>query len=249
MLKLVEKVESLQNLLLAVATGGTAPSAEYKILREELLGESSLRDILPRFVITCRDVAQFWPFIKGKFQTYRERREFIWSEFEAVLRAAEQGQSPVADVASAVLHDYSADGVHAYWRKALERKATDPEGAITLARTLLESVCKHVLDDLAKPYDPAADLPTLYGAVARELNLSPSQHTEQVFRQILSGCHSVVQGLGTLRNRLSDSHGAGRVAARPAARHAELAVNLAGSMAAFLVETANGRSERPRSVA
>ena len=48
---------------------------------------------------------------------------------------------------------------------------------------------------------------------------------------------SVVQGLGTLRNRLSDAHGIGMSASRPAPRHAELAVNLAGSMAGFLVAT------------
>jgi hypothetical protein len=74
------------------------------------------------------------------------------------------------------------------------------------------------------------------------MKLAPSDHTEQAFKQILGGCYSVVNGLGTLRNRLSDSHGQGSQPVRPAARHADLAVNLAGAMATFLVETWRDRT-------
>jgi len=69
------------------------------------------------------------------------------------------------------------------------------------------------------------------------LNLSPSQHTEQIFKQILGGCHSVVQGIGALRNKLGDAHGKGAVSYKPSPRHSALAVNLSGAMAVFLVET------------
>jgi hypothetical protein len=62
-------------------------------------------------------------------------------------------------------------------------------------------------------------------------------HTEQVFKQILGGCATVVNSLAGIRNKLSDAHGKGKLAARAAPRHAELAVNLAGSVCAFLVAT------------
>jgi hypothetical protein len=87
----------------------------------------------------------------------------------------------------------------------------------------------------------SADLPKLYGLTSRQLNLSPSQHTEQLFKQILGGCQTVVEGLGALRNRHSDAHGKGVAVARPAPRHAELAVNLAGTMATFLLQTWEAR--------
>jgi hypothetical protein len=118
----------------------------------------------------------------------------------------------------------------------MERRETDPQGAITLAGTLLESVCKHILDDRGVVYENDGDLPGLYKLVAK-LNLSPSQHSEAVFRQILGGCTAVVEGLGALRNRLSDAHGQGKRPVKPAPRHAELAVNLAGAVALFLVAT------------
>ncbi len=113
----------------------------------------------------------------------------------------------------------------------------DPEGAITAARTLLETVCKHVIEEEGSSYNDKDDLPKLYGDASKLLNIAPSQHTEEVFKQILGGCISVVVGLGTLRNRVSDSHGQGKRAVKPAPRHAQLAVNLAGTMATFLIET------------
>ncbi len=116
------------------------------------------------------------------------------------------------------------------------RRHSEPEGAITAARTLLETVCKYILDEAGETYGDD-DLPKLYNKTAKLLNLSPSQHTEEAFKAILGGCHTVVQNLGTLRNRIGDAHGQGKNPVRPLPRHAALAVNLAGSMATFLVET------------
>jgi hypothetical protein len=55
--------------------------------------------------------------------------------------------------------------------------------------------------------------------------------------RLLGGAMNLVNGIGTLRNRLSDSHGPGGKPVRPSPRHASLAVNLAGGVATFLVET------------
>ena len=99
---------------------------------------------------------------------------------------------------------------------------------------------KRIPDEAGESYGDE-DLPKLYGKTARVLNLALSQHTEETSRGILGGVHSVVLNLGTLRNRIVDAHGQGRNAVRPAPRHASLAVNLAGSMATFLIETWNGR--------
>jgi len=141
---------------------------------------------------------------------------------------------------SEALYSFDPDGVHRAWERALGRRHEDPEGAITAARTLLETVCKRILDEAKHTYGDD-DLPKLYSKTAKVLNLSPSQHTEDTLTAILGGCHTVVQNLGTLRNRIGDAHGQGRNPVRPAPRHAALAVNLAGSMATFLVETWQNR--------
>ena len=78
-------------------------------------------------------------------------------------------------------------------------------------------------------------------SLLKALKLAPDDHSEQVFKQILGSCQSVVESLGALRNKLGDAHGGGPKKAKPAARHAELAVNLSGSMATFLVATWEAR--------
>ncbi len=240
----LRKVESLKNLLVARATGGSdaLDGAEYILLRRTLLADQHIAEKLPRFVMTCRSLNEFWGVVKMKSPNYAGRREFLRQEFDPLLTMLEsESRTPSDAFVSATVVRFSPGYIQETWQKALERRATDPEGAITASRTLLESVCKHILDAAGATYDDSADLPKLYGLTSRHLNLSPSQHTEQLFKQILGGCQTVVEGLGALRNRHSDAHGKGAAGARPVPRHAELAVNLAGTMATFLLQTWEAR--------
>jgi hypothetical protein len=241
---LFEEAESLQNLLVSEATGGSEDEAEYTRLRQVVLAEPSIEPLVPRFVRTSRSLGQFWQFIKNKFGKYAERRQYLWDEFRPMMDLLERGGSAPSDlVVTASLEKFDASHVQAAWSKALDRRSSDPEGAITMARTLLESVCKHILEEASVTYDESPDISKLYKQTAEHLKLAPSQHTEAVFKQILGGCTAVVEGLGALRNRLSDSHGKGKAGVKPAPRHAELAVNLAGALAIYLLATKNARDE------
>ena len=234
-----DEVALLQDIMVARAVGATHPQEhQYEVLRRDLLGNAHVEPFLPGFVRDSRNLAQFWPFIRDKFPTYKQRREFIWNEFRPALDRLEGHlKEPTDDRVSGVLDKFDEAHVRRIWERAIDRREVDPEGAITAARTLLESVCKHILDDAKVTYAEKDDLPKLYGLVAKELHLAPGQHEEPVFKQILGGCHAVVEGLGSMRNKLGDAHGKGKKAVKPAARHAALAVNLAGAMAMFLVET------------
>ncbi|MFC1485764.1 abortive infection family protein [Candidatus Latescibacterota bacterium] len=86
-------------------------------------------------------------------------------------------------------------------------------------------------------YSRNPDINELYQVVSKALNLSSKQHEEPLFKQILGGCSSIVSGLGKIRNRMGDAHGKGRLLYRPTPRHAELAINLSGSMVLFLLQT------------
>lgn len=243
--ELFEQIESIKNMMIARATGSDPSDAEYKKLRAELLGNPLIKSKLPRFMRTCRTLDEFWGFIQPKFGQYAKRRRFLQDEFDPVLTFLEEStQAPMDEAITETLTTLDSASVQAAWQKALERRNDDPEGAITSARTLLEAVCKHILDEDSISYDDKDDIPKLYGRVAKHLNLSPSQHTEKLFKQILGGAHAVVEGLGALRNKLSDAHARGKKAAHPAPRHAELAVNLAGTMAQFLVATRDARKNK-----
>lgn len=240
----IERARLLQNILVARATAaGPGDEVGYNVVRQTLIEDQGLRALLPEFVRTCRTLGQFWAFISGQAGTYQERRQIIWTGFAPIFDHLEgRHRTPVDLVASPTLTSFDPDGVRAYWERALQRRNEDPEGAITLARTLLETVCKQILDELHIAYRDAEELPMLYGKVAAALNLAPSQHTEESFRVILGSCQQVVERLGTLRNRIGDAHGRGVRPVRPQARHASLAVNLSGAMATFIIETYQART-------
>jgi hypothetical protein len=244
--ELLEKAEELKKLLVMRATEGGGDDSEYQVLRRALLSEPRVNDKLPLFLKSCRTLSEFWGFIKSQSPKWAERREILRSVFDPLLTALETGLgTPADDAVSAKLSTINADNVRRAWSTALERRTRDPEGAITMAKTLLEHVCKHILDERGTSYTDKDDLPKLYHKVAEQLNLAPSQHTEETFRKILGATQTIVNGLGELRNSLSDAHGKGKLAANPSLRHAELAVNLAGTMATFLVATWETKKDNP----
>ena len=79
------KIETFQNLLLDIATGGSGDESEFQKLRTELTENEKLKKFLPDFLITIRSTGQFWQFIKFKYPTYAERRTYLWNEFAKSL--------------------------------------------------------------------------------------------------------------------------------------------------------------------
>jgi Abortive infection C-terminus len=234
-----ERADALVSLLVDRATGASPDETDFLALRKYFVDHPELSPILPTWFVSKRSLNQFWGFIKNRFSTYAERRTYLWSEFEPLLARVEVGTvSPAEDSILEGLKLFNAEAVTQSWRRIVQRAQSDPEGAITASRNLLETVLKHVLDERGISYDhDGCDLPELYRLVSKELGLAPEQHQEPIFKQVLGGCSGIVSGLGSLRNKLGDAHGKGINRARPAVRHAKLALNLAGSMALFLIET------------
>lgn len=234
-----DRVEYLQSLVLTKATGGEVNDIHYKEIRQHLIENPNYSELIPRWVKTNRNIDQFWQFIKNKFPTYAERRVFLNDGLNPLLEYIETKQIlPPAKSIDEMLSKFDANGIHFAWQKALERKAQDPEGAITISRSILESVCKHILHAKNIEFNETnIEISELYRLTSKELNLSPDQHTEKIFKQILGGCSGIINGLGTLRNKHGDAHGSSPRAVKPKPRHAELAVNLAGTMSLFLIST------------
>lgn len=231
----------LHFMIARVTDGGEVDRQEFVAARKKILNDPTGRKHAPQCVLICREPDAVWSYIKGHdpdLPTYESRRFFLRSEFEPLLDALESvNEAPIDELVGDQAETLNATSIEQAWAKALDRRHSDPEGAITSARTMLESVCKTILDDREVAYKESDDLPRLYRKVSASLGIAPSNHTEEQFKAILGGCATVVQELGSLRNRVSDSHGPGRVAYKPAPRHAALAVNLAGSMALFLMQT------------
>lgn len=240
-----ERVIRIKSQLINCATGdGYSGPDDYEALRLDWLRHPRLKYLIPSEIKEHRTLGEFRKFTQT-LGGYKDRRAFIIEMLREVLSGLEaEEQSPSDGLVTGKISIVDSDHIKEAWAKALERRASDPDAAITSSRTLLETVCKFILSELGENPDSTSDLPKLYGQVAQRLKLSPAQHSEPILKQILGGCHAVIDGLGALRNRHSDAHGKAPKAPKPSARHAELAVNLAGSMAAFLLASWEYRKEQ-----
>lgn len=222
------------------------PKAAFTAARERMLADSVARKAAPPFVIRCVTPDLLWGYLRSQATgsgSWAIRRDAMHAAIDPILDALHSAELGPADaVVGGAVARLDADSVREAWTRALDRRATDPEAAVTAARALLEATCKTILDDRAEGYGEGDDLPVLYKRVQRVLNLSPAEQTEDRFRAILGACATIVKELGSVRNRHSDAHAAGRTQYRLAARHASLAVNLAGSMALFLIEAHEARA-------
>lgn len=119
----------------------------------------------------------------------------------------------------------------------------DYSGAITNARTLIEAVLLKIESELdPTPQGNDGDLVKLFQRVRKHLNLEPSrQDISDALKQVLSGLASIVLGLATMRNKMSDAHG---VPYKPSRHHAKLAVNAAKTLADFLFDTMSYQKEK-----
>ena len=237
--------ESFQAASINLATGGNLGYEAWEAARADVLSQPELLHSLPEWVARCRWGGQFWPFIKGVSPSYAGRREYLYESLAPVFDAVEGGSTtPTAISVESILKSCTTSSVGEAWARIQARRESDPEGAITAARSLLETTCKYVLEQLKAEFGPNDELPKLYGKAASAMNLGPENHNEQVFKQILSGCISVVGGLAALRNALGDAHGKGAGAPKPSPRHADLAVNLAGTLSTFLISTYEERFKK-----
>lgn len=233
-----EKADYLKHALICFATNDVYDIDDYNKFRKYFLNKAIYLPFLPAILKRYLDARQIFKHYQEKSDTYKGRREIISKEFEPLLNFIDGKEPNPADELLKYNIDNLGEGyITEEWNKALKRRTIDPKGAITISRTLLETTCKFILDRQEVNYDEKADLPELYKLTSQKLNLAPSQHTEDIVRQILGGCHSIVVGMGTLRNRISDAHGQGVDKVNPHERHVTLAVNIAGALATFLLQT------------
>lgn len=121
------------------------------------------------------------------------------------------------------------------WDKANDRLIEDPDGALTAARTLLETTCKQILYDLKIVYDPVAELPKLYNIACDALGMAPGTQVDPAYRAVFSSTYQIVRSVSEIRNKYGDAHGKANGSMRLSKADSELAVHLAGAVSCFLV--------------
>lgn len=141
--------------------------------------------------------------------------------------------------------EWNLDTVAEDIRRAKRDIDADPEGALTAACSMLESVMRSIILARNIELPKRIDIQSLYKAVRSPLGLSPSKkglsaEIEDDVRAILAALGNTAAGIGSLRSHSSSAHGRERGRRRVDSRIARLAVNAASTLALFLVETWEG---------
>jgi hypothetical protein len=112
----------------------------------------------------------------------------------------------------------------------------DLEGAVTVARTLLEAILGALeLRIAGKVNDYKGDLPKQFKAVGKLLKMDDQRaDLDERFKDVIRGLVTVVGGLAPLRSKIGDSHA--RIA-KPPLHHARFVVNASKTVSTFLVES------------
>lgn len=125
--------------------------------------------------------------------------------------------------------------------RSIEQAVVETPGlAFDLAKTLVESVCRTVLNERAIAYSHDDDLPKLFRTATNSLPFLPTGASaggeiRRSLAQTLSGLHTAVQGICELRNQCGfASHGSGNPRPAMESVQALLAAAAADAIVGFL---------------
>ena len=116
----------------------------------------------------------------------------------------------------------------------------NPGLAFDLAKTLIESTCRTVLDERSVTYDAKDNLPKLFKSATQRLSFLPATASNAVevgnsLRQTLQGLNTAMQGICELRNKCGfASHGSGEPRPVMEVAQALLAAEAADCIVGFL---------------
>ncbi len=236
--ELIGIIETVKNTCTSMATGGKDFSYEkYEDERGKILSYPELRYITPDWLIECRYGSQYWRFISEKYKTYSERRDFLRQQFDDMVDQIDMGvQLPISNDFKILLRDINNTGINNLWRKMIERSQSDPEGAVTVSKSLLEAVIRRILDLENVGYNADDDLGELYKKVKKLIR-------ESEIKQITGGVYSILSGVTALRNEYGDAHGKSTIISIPENRHTVLTINLVASLCLYLWDSYKGNGK------
>jgi hypothetical protein len=118
---------------------------------------------------------------------------------------------------------------------------SEPGEAIALAKEIVESCCKLILDDRKVVYPERAEIPDLLKLLRKEIRIMPDGIDEKArganeIRGILTSLGNIAHSLAPLRNAYGKGHGRGRDFKGLQPRHARLAVGAASTFVDFVLD-------------
>ena len=138
---------------------------------------------------------------------------------------------PADEQMAELLSNHPSQKVRDQWHKALQRRDSDPPGSVTAARSFLEATMKWILESKGEPI--TNNNQELFQRTIKALEI---QQDGRPLQRLLDGIDLIIRGVGDMRNKQGDAHGASTSSLPLKASEASLCVNVAGAAAMYFLE-------------
>ncbi|MCH5297677.1 MAG: abortive infection family protein [Ruminococcus sp.] len=173
---------------------------------------------------------------------YDERYARIYQKCKAIMDRLEGSSSVIAKTADNLKDKFSSEYMSQQIELMVSMQSTNPTNAIGMAKELIESCCKTILEDLGIAWSKTDDVPQLTSKTMDALNLLPAnvQETDQgadAIKAVLGNLRAIPTKLAEIRNPFGSGHGKSASFQGLEERHAKLAVGSSITFVDFIWST------------
>ena len=173
---------------------------------------------------------------------YDERYAKVYLKCKEVVDRLEGGTVAITKAAEGLKEKFSSDYLSRQIDLMLQMQVSDPTNAIGMAKELIESCCKTILDELGIAYTKDDDVPQLASKTMDTLNLlpanvNPNDRGADAIKAVLGNLRAIPTKLAELRNPFGSGHGKSASYQGLEVRHAKLAVGSSITFVDFIWST------------
>lgn len=173
---------------------------------------------------------------------YDEKYAKIYHKCKEVVDKLEGGTVVIAKIAEELKEKFSSDYLSRQIDLMVQMQVSDPTNAIGMAKELIESCCKTILDELNIAYTKDDDVPQLASKTMDVLNLlpanvNPNNRGADAIKAVLGNLRAIPTKLAEIRNPFVSGHGKSASYQGLEIRHAKLAVGSSITFVDFIWST------------
>lgn len=173
---------------------------------------------------------------------YDERYARIYQKCKAIMDRLEGGSSVITKTADNLKGKFSSEYMSQQIELMVSMQSTNPTNAIGMAKELIKSCCKTILEDLGIAWSKTDDVPQLTNKTMDALNLLPAnvQETDpgaDAVKAVLGNLRAIPSKLAEIRNPFGSGHGKSASFQGLEERHAKLAVGSSITFVDFIWST------------
>lgn len=173
---------------------------------------------------------------------YDKRYAKIYEACKKIVSELSDGSVNVVQTAEELKEQFSSEYLSKQIDLMIEKQSTNPTLAIGLAKELIESCCKTILDAKNIAYSKNDDVPQLTNKVMEALdllpaNVNPGDQGAESIKAVLGSLRAIPTKLAELRNPFGSGHGKTASFTGLEERHAKLAVGSSITFVEFIWNT------------